>query len=87
MAHTLQERYSSLVLAKVRKILVLKDGIVFNNDYEGTPAAGAVKIPSRDTEVAVSDYNKASGVSLASGDEKSYIGCRKGIKGNKVVIL
>lgn len=67
MAHTLQERYSSLVLAKVRKILVLKDGIVFNNDYEGTPTAGAVKIPSRDTEVAVSDYNKASGVSLATG--------------------
>ena len=35
MAHTLQERYSNLVKAKIRKELVLKDGVVFNNDYEG----------------------------------------------------
>ena len=41
MAHELQERYSSLILAKLRKELVLKDGIVFNNDYEGDPVAGA----------------------------------------------
>ena len=33
MAHELQERYSSMVLAKMRAELVLKDGIVFNNDY------------------------------------------------------
>jgi hypothetical protein len=67
MAHTLQERYSSLVLAKIRKELVLKDGIVFNNDYEGQPTAGAVKIPVRDTEVAVSDYDKANGISAGTG--------------------
>ena len=42
MAHTLQERYSSLVLAKLRTDLVLKDGVVFNNDYEGNPTSGAV---------------------------------------------
>lgn len=56
MAHEAQERYSDLVLAKVRKELKLKDGVVFNNDYEGSPKAGVVKIPVRDTEVAVSDY-------------------------------
>ena len=67
MAHTLQERYSALVLAKLRKELVLKDGVVFNNDYEGSPAAGAVKIPKRDTEVQVSDYDKANGISGSSG--------------------
>lgn len=72
MAHTLQERYAKLVLAKIRKELVLKDGVVFNNDYEGDPKAGAVKIPSRDTEVTVSDYDKANGISATSGST-SYI--------------
>lgn len=72
MAHELQERYSSLVLAKLRKLLVLKDGIIFNNDYEGNPLAGSVKIPQRDVEVAVSDYNTASGVALGVGST-SYI--------------
>ena len=62
MAHELQERYSSMVLAKMRAELVLKDGIVFNNDYEGSPTAGAVKIPVRDVEVQVSDYDKANGI-------------------------
>ena len=56
MAHEKQERYSSLILVKLRKELKLKDGIVFNNDYEGDPVAGAVKVPVRDDEVAVSDY-------------------------------
>ena len=60
--HEHQERYASLVLAKVRKDLKLKDGVVFNNDYEGNPTAGAVKIPVRDTEVPVSDYDKANGI-------------------------
>ena len=72
MAHTLQERYSDLVLAKMRSELVLADGFVFNNDYEGDPKAGAVKIPQRDTEVTVADYNKASGVSATSGST-SYV--------------
>lgn len=67
MAHTLQERYSSMVLEKVRKENILKDGIVFNNDYEGSPKAGAVKIPVRDTEVAVSDYDKAAGITATTG--------------------
>lgn len=67
MAHALQERYSKLVLAKLRKELVLKDGVVFNNDYEGSPSAGAVKIPARDTEVQVSDYDKANGISGSTG--------------------
>lgn len=67
MAHTLQERYSDMVLAKVRAELKLKDGVVFNNDYEGDPKAGAVKIPVRDTEVTVSAYDKANGITASTG--------------------
>lgn len=62
MAHTLQERYSNLVDAKLRHILVKKDGVIFNNRYEGNAKAGSVKIPVRDTEVEVKDYDKANGV-------------------------
>ena len=67
MAHEAQKRYSDLVLAKLRAELVLADGFVFNNDYEGDPKAGAVKIPVRDTEVAVSDYDKANGLAPTTG--------------------
>ena len=67
MAHEAQERYSDLVLAKLHSELVLADGFVFNNDYEGDPTAGAVKIPVRDNEVAVSDYDKANGLAPTNG--------------------
>ena len=67
MSHELQTRYSDLVLAKLRKELVLSDGLVFNNDYEGDPASGLVKIPVRDTEVTVSDYDKANGITATNG--------------------
>lgn len=65
--HANQERYSKMVLAKLRNELVLKDGFVFNNDYEGDPKSGAVQIPVRDTEVAVSDYDKANGLQATNG--------------------
>lgn len=62
MPNTLQERYSNMVMAKLRDAIVIKDSFVCNNDYEGQPAAGAVKIPVRDTEVVVSDYDRANGI-------------------------
>lgn len=68
MAHELQERYSKLVLAKIRNESILKDGFVFNTDYEGSPSAGVVEIPVRDKEVVVSDYDKANGVEVTHGD-------------------
>jgi len=67
MAHALQDRFSDLVLAKLRAELVLADGFVFNNDYEGDPKAGAVKVPVRDSEVTVSAYDKASGLAASTG--------------------
>lgn len=67
MPHELQTRYAKMVLAKLRQDLVLKDGVVFNNDYEGSPTAGSVKIAFRDEEVAVSDYDKANGIAGSTG--------------------
>lgn len=64
-AHTAQERYSSLVLAKLRKTMIFAS--LFNGKYEGTPTAGAVKIPVRDTEVVVDDYDKETGGELKTG--------------------
>lgn len=67
MPNQTQERYSKLVLARLRKDNKLKDGVVFNNDYEGMPTAGAVKIPVRDMEVVVSDYDRANGIKATNG--------------------
>lgn len=67
MAHAKQERYSSTVLAIARKELVTIDQVIFNEDYEGEPKAGAVKIPTRNTEVVVGDYNTVTGLAPAGG--------------------
>lgn len=68
MAHVLQNRYSALVDAKLRAVLVKKDGVIFNNRYQGDPTAGAVMVPVRDTEVAVGDYDKQNGADKTHGD-------------------
>lgn len=67
ITHPAQDRFSNLVLAKLRASLVLQDGIVFNNNYEGNPVAGKVRIPVRDTEVGVGDYDVASGLAISQG--------------------
>lgn len=66
-AHAHQERWSSLVDAKLRQTLVTRDNYIFNTNYEGDPKSGKVKAPVRDTEVTVKDYNKATGVDLETG--------------------
>lgn len=72
MAHEAQVRYSHLVDLKLRKTLVKKVGVICNNRYEGNPKAGSVKVPVRDTEVAVNDYDKQKGAKQTSGDT-SYL--------------
>ncbi len=67
MAHANQERWAKLVDAKLRNTLVTKDNLIFNTRYEGTPTAGKVKIPVRDTEVEVKTYDKANGIDPAAG--------------------
>ena len=71
MAHISQERYSEMVLEKLRANLVTKNNVIFNTKYEGSPKAGSVKIPVR-SEVAVGDYNKATGADL-NGSDTTYI--------------
>ena len=60
MAVALQDRYSKLVEAKLAAEIVQKDGVIWNNDYEGDPKAGAVKIPVRGNASVVS-YDKQNG--------------------------
>ncbi len=67
MSQTLTERYSTLVDAKLRSTLVTQDNYIFNTAHEGNAAAGAVKIPVRDTEAEVKSYDKAAGAVLSTG--------------------
>lgn len=67
MSHETQTRYSKLVDQKLRATLVTKDDFIFSTAYEGDPSAGIVKIPVRDTEVEVKEYNKATGVEITEG--------------------
>jgi len=60
----LQERYANSIVALKRKENVVTQW--FRRDYEGDPKAGAVKIPTRNTEVTVADYNVVDGVSLTT---------------------
>lgn len=58
----LQERYSNLVLQKLRATSLFAN--LFCRRYEGQPVAGAVKIPVRDTEAVVGDYSIKDGGDL-----------------------
>lgn len=60
--HELQERYAARIKELFRKRNNLRQ--LAGNDYEGDPLAGAVKIPVRDTEVAVVDYDVVTGAAL-----------------------
>ena len=64
MANVTRTRETETLLVLVRKEIVNKEGLVFNTKYEGTPAAGAVKVPVRDGEVVVAQYDKVTGAPL-----------------------
>ena len=65
MAHELRQSYGSIVDAKLRKTLITRDNYIFNTFYEGLPTSGAVKIPVRDGEVAVGEYDRKSAAGKA----------------------
>lgn len=63
--HELQERYANAIVKLMRKTPTLRQ-FHSGRDYEGDPKAGAVKIPVRNTEVAVGDYDVVAGGSLGT---------------------
>lgn len=69
---SLQEKYSSLVEAKLRATSIFAG--LFNRRHEGTPSAGAVKIPVR-AEATVGNYVIGTGMDLnnATTDYKSLL--------------
>ena len=62
--HNRQERYADSIVKLFRKQLVVRSE--FSRDYEGSPVAGAVKVPVRTTDVALNNYDVVSGVSLTT---------------------
>lgn len=65
----LSVRYADLVDTKVRAILALKDGIIFNNRYEGNAKAGAVKVRKTGAAV-VQEYDRINGVNMTRHDSE-----------------
>jgi len=63
--HELQERYANTIIKLLRKKNPLR--LLAGRDYEGNPKAGAIKIPQRDTEVAVAAYDVVTGTPLTTG--------------------
>ena len=60
--HKRRETYASDVLAMAKaKVNVYED---FSTDYEIDGATGAIKVPTRDAEVTISDYDVLNGVEL-----------------------
>ena len=68
--HERQERYADAIVKLMRPSLKIRS--TFSRDYEGSPVAGAVKVPVRNTDVKVSDYDVKSGVTL-SQSATSYL--------------
>lgn len=60
--HERQERYANAIVQLMRKELVVRSE--FARDFQGSPKAGAVKVPVRGGDVALSDYNVKDGVDL-----------------------
>lgn len=61
--HERQERYANAIVKLMRPSLKIRS--TFARDYEGKPVAGAVKVPVRNTDVAIKDYDVKSGVGLS----------------------
>lgn len=61
--HERQERFASAIVKLMRPALKIRN--TFSRDYEGNPVSGAVKVPVRNTDVALTNYDVKSGVALS----------------------
>jgi len=62
--HELPYRFATTINKILRKKNLLRN--TAGRTYEGSPQSGAVKIPVRDTEVSVGDYDVVTGVTLGT---------------------
>lgn len=62
--HKRQERYINSIVELMRPDLLIRN--TFSTDYEGDPKAGAVKVPVRNSDVSVQNYDVVSGASLTT---------------------
>jgi len=65
--HELRTRYAQTIVKLIRKKNVLRENHS-GRDYEGDPRAGSIKIPVRNTEVEVQNYNVATGADLKQSE-------------------
>lgn len=61
--HERQERYADEVVKLMRPLMRIRN--TFSRDYEGKPTAGSVKIPVRNIDVVLKDYDVKSGIPLS----------------------
>lgn len=62
--HERQERYIPMIVELMRPYLYIRN--TFTTDYEGSPKAGAVKVPVRNTDVSVQNYDVVAGANLTT---------------------
>ena len=60
--HERVERYNDAIVKLMRPSMKIRN--TFSRDYIGSPVAGAVKVPVRNVDVVVSDYDVKNGASL-----------------------
>ena len=60
--HERQERYAKEIIKLMRPQMKIRN--TFSRDYIGDPTAGAVKVPVRNTDVALNDYDVKTGAPL-----------------------
>ena len=62
--HQRQERYEDAIVELMRPFMYIRN--TFTRDYEGSPKAGAVKVPVRNVDVQVQNYDVVSGANLTT---------------------
>ena len=78
--HERQERYIPMIVELMRPYLFIRN--TFTTDYEGSPKAGAVKVPVRNTDVSVQNYDVVAGANLTTS-ATTYLNIP--INNNKVI--
>ena len=60
--HNRQEKYARAIVELMRPALKIRN--TFSRDYEGEPVSGAVKVPVRNMDPEIKDYDVKNGVEL-----------------------